>query len=216
MVHLPGAVNLIHLNESYKPRPTRRLTTSQRRNTIMPAPQTDPTTADQRITAAQNRARREALLLARDAGAQTITRPLYPGAATTITDVESLAGARAARDLEYGARGAARDYIRQAREAGKSWAQIGEALGLTPNGDADQAGMTVAEAAYTYAAGSPDTDTAIRYGRSFIWRCTSCDQVIGDRGLIAGPAEDEHGHAEACPRLAAAVAEWDAGWEAEP
>jgi hypothetical protein len=107
-------------------------------------------------------------------------------------------------------------YIRQAREAGKSWAQIGKALGLTPNGDAYQVGMTVAEAADNYPAGSPDTDTAVRYGRSFIWRCASCGQAIGDRGLIAGPAEDEQGHVEVCLRLAAAVADWDAGWEAEP
>src|SRR5262249_5712560 len=128
----------------------------------------------------------------------------------TIRDLEPLDGARAARDIELGARHAARGYIRQAREAGHSWEQIGQALGVAPNADADQAGLTVAEAAYTYAAGSPQTDTAIRYGRSFVWRCRSCDQAIGDRGLIAGPAEDEPGHREDCPRLAAAVAEWDA------
>jgi hypothetical protein len=100
----------------------------------------------------------------------------------TVQDVEPLAGARAARDLELAARGTARDYIRQAREAGQSWDQIGQALGVAPNGDADQTGMTVAEAAYTYAAGSPHTDTAVRYGRSFVWRCRSCDQAISDRG----------------------------------
>jgi hypothetical protein len=74
----------------------------------MPEPDTSPPTAEQRMTAARNCARREAFLLARDAGAQTITRPLYLGAETTLTDVESLAGARAARDLECGARAAAR------------------------------------------------------------------------------------------------------------
>ena len=56
----------------------------------------------------------------------------------------------------------------------------------------------------------------MRYGRSFPWRCPSCDQAISDRGLIAGPADNELGHADDCPRLAAAVAEWDASWEAEP
>jgi len=87
---------------------------------------------------------------------------------------------------------------------------------VAPGADADQAGLTVAEAAYTYAAGNPCTDTAIRYGRSFVWRCPSCDQAISDRGLIAGPADDEPGHADGCPRLAAAIAEWDVGWEPEP
>ena len=105
---------------------------------------------------------------------------------------------------------------RAAREAGHSWDQIGHALEVIPNADADQVGLTVAQAAYTYAAGSPHTDTAVRYGRSFLWRCRSCDQAISDRGLIAGPADDELGHAEDCLRLAAAIAGWDADWEAEP
>ena len=126
-----------------------------------------------------------------------------------------LAGARSARDIELGSRHAAREYIRAAREAGHGWDEIGQALGLAPGGDADQEGLTVAEAAYTYAAGRPDTEAPWR-PRSFTWRCRSCEQAISDRGLIAGPADDELGHAEDCPRLAAAVADWDASWEAEP
>ncbi len=165
---------------------------------------------------ASGAARRALIGLARDRGAGVITRQAYRGFDMTVRDLEPLAGARAARDVDLGARRAARDYIRQAREAGASWEQIGRALGVAPNADADQAGLTVAEAAYTYAAGSLQTDTAARYGRSFIWRCQSCDQAINDRGLIAGPADDELGHAENCPRLAAAIAEWNAGWEAEP
>lgn len=153
--------------------------------------------------------------LARDRGAQLITRPNFPGSRITVHDLEPLTGARAARDIELITRHAARDYIRQAREAGHSWDQIGHTLGITPNADADQAGLTVAEAAYTYAAGNPHTDTAVRYGRSFVWRCLACDQAISDRGLIAGPTDNEIGHTEDCGRLAAAVAEWDAGWEAE-
>ena len=154
--------------------------------------------------------------LARDRGAEFLSRPMFHGSDLTVRDLEPFAGGRAARDIEVSARHAAREYIRAAREAGHDWDQIGQALGLTPNADADQAGLTVAEAAYTYAAGNPHTDTAIRYGRSFIWRCASCDQAVSDRGLIAGPADDEIGHADDCGRLAAAVAEWDASWEAEP
>ena len=154
--------------------------------------------------------------LARDRGAELITRPNFPGSRMTVHDLEPLTGARAARDIELAARHDAREYIRQAREAGSSWDQIGHALGITPGATADQAGLTVAEATYTYAAGSPHTDTAIRYGRSFVWRCASCDQAISDHGLIAGPADAELGHTDNCPRLAAAIAEWNAGWEAEP
>ena len=182
----------------------------------MPDPASGPSEQASQFAAIRDHARSAVIGLARGRGAEFTTRPMVPDSDLTVRDLEPLDGARAARDIELGARHAARDYIRQAREAGHSWDQIGQALGLAPNADADQAGLTVAEAAYTYAAGSPHTDTAMLYGRSFVWRCRSCDQAIGDRGLIAGPADDEVGHREGCPRLAAAVAEWDAGWEAEP
>jgi hypothetical protein len=178
----------------------------------MPQPPHDP---GERARAS-DAARRAVLGLARDRGYEPTPSPASRAVGITVRDLEPLTGARAARDIELGARGTARGYIRAAREAGHDWDQIGHALGLAPGADADQAGLTVAEAAYTYAAGHPCTDTAIRYGRSFTWRCLACDQPISDRGLIAGPADDEQGHREDCRRLAAAVAEWDAGWEAEP
>lgn len=168
------------------------------------------------MQAARGQARRAAYVLARDHGAPIITRPAYPGAGRTTQDAAPLAGARAARELELGARDAARTYIRAAREAGHTWHQIGRALALTPGGDPDQAGDTLAEAAYTYAAGSPSTPAAIRYGRTFGWTCSACDQTITDRGLCSGPADDEHGHARTCSRLAATIAAWEADWQAEP
>jgi len=169
---------------------------------------------------ASEAARRAVIGLARDRGAEFISRPMFHGSGITVRDLEPLTGARSARDIEVCARRAAREYIRAAREAGHGWDRIGQALGLVPGADADQAGLTVAEAAYTYAAGSPYTDTAMRYGRSFPWRCRSCEHTISDRGLINGPTDDELGHGENCSRLAAAVAEWNAGLdsdrEAEP
>jgi hypothetical protein len=185
----------------------------------MNEPDTNVEDAGKRLVAARRAALGEVFRLARDSGADLADRPILSSRnelITTVRDVEPLAGARAARDLELAARHTARDYIRQAREAGRGWEQIGHALGVTPGADADQAGLTIAEAAYTYAAGNPHTDTAIRYGRSFAWQCRSCEQVISDRGPIACPADNEPGHGEGCGRLAAAVAEWDAGWEAEP
>ncbi len=176
----------------------------------------DPASGPGERARASDAARRAIIGLARDRGAEFITRQAYRGSDMAIRDLQPLAGARAARDVELGARHAAREYMRQAREAGHSWDQIGHALGMSPDAAADQAGLTAAEAAYSYAAGSSHTDTAVRYGRSFLWRCRSCDQAISDRGLIAGPADDEPGHAEDCSRLAAAIAERDAGWEAEP
>ena len=182
----------------------------------MTDPASGPDERAKQFAAIRDHARRALIGLARDRGAGFTTPEAYRGSGRTVRDLEPLTGARAARDIELGARHAARDYIRQAREAGHSWDQIGHALGVAPNADADQTGLNVAEAAYTHAAGSPYTDIAVWYGRSFVWRCRSCDQAISDRGLIAGPADDEPGHADNCPRLAAAVAEWNAGWEAEP
>ena len=182
----------------------------------MPNSPTDPGERARQFAAIGDHARRAVISLARNRGAELTIREADRHSGMTARDLEPLTGARAARDIELGARHAARDYIRQAREAGHSWDQIGHALGVAPNADADQTGLSVAEAAYSYAAGSPYTDTAVRYGRSFTWRCRSCDQAISDRGLIAGPAGDELGHTGDCPRLAATVAEWDAGWEAEP
>jgi hypothetical protein len=183
--------------------------------------ETNTENPEQRRRAARDTARWDALQLARRTGASTVTRPVFRGESEpTVQDVEPLAGARAARDLELAAKGTARDYIRQAREAGHGWERIGQALGVSPDADADQTGMTVAEAAYTYAAGSPYTDTAARYGRSFLWTCRSCDQAVSDRGQVAGPVDDEQGHADGCSRLGEAIAAWnaelDADREAEP
>lgn len=177
----------------------------------MPHPASEPS-ARARVSDA---ARRAVIGLARDRGAELTTRAMFPGSELTVRDLEPLEGARAARDIELGARRAARDYIRAAREAGHGWDQIGQALGVVPNGDADQAGPTIAEAAYTYAAGRPETEAPWR-PTSFLWTCRSCDQAISDHGLINGPADDEPGHTEDCPRLAAEVDRWDASWEAEP
>jgi hypothetical protein len=182
----------------------------------MTEPDTSAQAAERHISEVRQTARREAVRLARDAGAHLVTRPMFRGEQQpTVQDVEPLVGARAARDLEAAAAGTARDYIRQAREAGHGWEQIGQTLGLEPGGGRD--GATPGDAAYTYAAGPPETQAPWRE-RSFWWTCRSCDQAITDRGLVGGPADDELGHAECCPRLAAAVAEWDAetaAWEAE-
>src|SRR5690348_5268951 len=182
----------------------------------MPDSANDPDERTRQFAAIRDHARQAVVGLARCRGTEFATRPPVQDSDLTVRDLEPLTGARAARDIELGARHAAHDYIRQARNAGYGWEQIGQALGVAPNADADQAGLTVAEAAYTYAAGSPHTDTAVRYGRSFVWRCLGCDQAISDHGLIGGPHDNEIGHAGDCGRLAAAVAEWDAGWEAEP
>ena len=182
----------------------------------MPEQETSREDRSTAISRARSAARNAAFTLARDAGAQIITRPAYPGSQSSVRDVDPAAGMRAARDLELGARSVALGYVRNAREAGLTWEAISEAIDAIPGGDAQQAGDTAAEAAYTYAAGHPDTETARRYGRSFTWQCRACDRLISDLGPVNGPADDEHGHTENCARHASAIASWDAEWEAAP
>jgi hypothetical protein len=173
---------------------------------------TTPNNADEQRWAARNRAYRAVFELARAAGAQPITRPAYRGSEYTVQDVDPLAGLTASRQLELAARQYATDYIRAAREAGRTWHDIGTALGMVPDADAQQAGSNLAEAAFTYAAGHPDRSFV--YDRSITWRCGSCDQPITDHGLDNGPADNERGHADNCPQFAAAVDAWDAEWDA--
>jgi hypothetical protein len=169
---------------------------------------------EQAISKARSTARRSVIELARDAGAEFITRPLFHGADTTTRDIEPLPGLSAARELELAARYLTADYARQARQAGYTWHQIGTALNLTPGADPDQAGYTIAEAAFTHAAGNPDSEHARRYGRTVGWTCTTCDGAISDHGPETHPQEAEHGHARGCARLARTIQAWDAEWEA--
>jgi hypothetical protein len=122
-------------------------------------------------------------------------------------------GLAAARAVELAARRLVCDYIRAAREAGQGWQEIGTALGLTAGGDG--AGDTIAEAAFSYAAGPSDSHWNRTYGPSVIWRCPACSGLISDHGPVSGPRDDEPGHADGCERLAATLAAWDAQWNEE-
>src|SRR5258708_14285825 len=118
----------------------------------MPQPDKNPAGRATAMSTDRSAARRAAITLAGGAGAPVITRPLFHGAETTVQDVEPLAGLPAAREIELGARHTAHGYIRDAREAGHSWHDIGTALALAPGAGTDQVGQTVGETAYTYAA----------------------------------------------------------------
>jgi hypothetical protein len=171
-------------------------------------PGTNPSDREKTYAAARRAAGSATHQLALDAGAELITRPLFVGADVTTRDVEPVVGLQASHDLELAAQDIARTYVRQAREAGLSWHDIGTALHL------GSAGRTPAEAAFTYAAGDPDTHHARTYGPSITWTCTSCSKTISDHGLESSPADDERGHAPGCRRLARTIQAWQAEWEA--
>jgi hypothetical protein len=88
---------------------------------------------------------------------------------------------------------------------------IDAALGPPSGGDVC-AGETIAEAAFHYAAGHPDSYWNRAYGPSVTWRCRACGGLVRDRGPVSGPRDDEPGHAGGCQRLAAAIAAWEASW----
>jgi hypothetical protein len=182
----------------------------------MTGPNTSGQDAERHAFEVRETARREAFRLARQAGADIIDRPMYSsGTEPTVRDIEALAGACAARELELAARGTARDYIRRAREAGHDWDRIGRSLGL----DRGERGETTpADAAFDYAAGPGRDPWESRY---FGWTCRSCERHVSDGGQIQHPADDQRGHAPDCARLAGEIAEWnaeaerfDAEWEA--
>src|ERR1017187_9272683 len=124
----------------------------------------DLTTCEKAADLARQWARRAVTAMAEASGGKMVTRPMFrgrPGLDSTVTDVEPLAGLRAATSLKHAARRLAVEYVRQAREADDSWHDIGVALGFGRLAESD---MSVAGAAYDYAAGGPET-----WSRSFLW-----------------------------------------------
>lgn len=123
---------------------------------------------------------------------------------------DPLAGVRAVVLVRGAAVRAVRDYVREAREAGRSWDHIGEALGVDDDED-----RTRAERAFDEVAGHVDSFG----GRRMWWRCPACGAGVTDRGPYASshPDDIEAGHAETCTRHAAGIAAWRArtGWEDE-
>jgi hypothetical protein len=63
----------------------------------------------------------EVIRIAREAGAEFRTRPIFPGATATETYADPATGLKAARALEVAATRAVRSYVRHAREEGITW-----------------------------------------------------------------------------------------------
>jgi hypothetical protein len=129
--------------------------------------------------------------------------------------VDPLPGVRAARAIASAARGLLGEQASDARAAGRSWDEIGEALGLSA-GAADE---PRAEAAFGEIAEGRRAEPAWRSFRtpSTYWRCGSCGELVTDYGLTGSshPDDQESGHAETCARHRAALAtsRADTGWD---
>lgn len=122
------------------------------------------------------------------------TRPdIWPPIETTKS--EPLTRLVAAFELEHAAHAAQRNFIRQARESGRSWYEIGQALDLLWQAVVSK--DSVADEAYDYA---------LRYDRvtatqaPYTWTCHACQQVVTDHGPWPELPKQEEGHASDCAR----------------
>lgn len=136
---------------------------------------------------------------------------------TVLTDRrldDPLAGIRAALLVRGVAEAQLYDYARTARAAGRSWNEIGAALGLPSEA------APVGEAAFDWlVCGRPPASKEEGWSwraPSACWRCTTCDAQVTDNGPFEShPGDNETGHTESCARHRAEVAAWAArtGWE---
>jgi hypothetical protein len=140
----------------------------------------------------------EAQAAAREAGARMVVHAeAWSSAAAAV---------RALRALELAVHAEVLGHVRRAREAGESWAAVGEMLGLGPIA-ADRPGP-LGELAYDFSAGLPTVDP-FPAAAVFRWDCPGCGGRIADHGPVKGPALDQDGHRSDCARLARDVADWE-------
>lgn len=138
-------------------------------------------------------------------GAAVVQVPIGETSLTRPTVDDPLAGVRTAQLVRRTAEAQVRDYAIEARAAGRSWAEVADAIGLT--------GVDEPEVlAFEQVAGDRDR---VGGGRVW-WRCASCAQRISDTGpFCSHPADTETGHTPGCARHAAEIAAWATrtGWE---
>lgn len=152
----------------------------------------------------RERVRQAVLAMVRESGGMIVHRPVLPGQ-PDWPEPEPLAGIKAARHIGWAAQQAVRRLAAQARSDGRSWAQIGEAMGFRRD-----PGHGVFPAVEGFRVAASD----LGGGLSASWRCPQCGAVVLDYGPEAGgPADSERGHGEGCARLAADIAAWDASWD---
>jgi hypothetical protein len=126
--------------------------------------------------------------------------------------VDPLTGVQAAAVLRDAARRVLVDVVEVARAAGRSWDEVGEALGLQGDGE------PVGEVAFALIVEGHEPQRPRELFRvpSTSWRCASCCELVQDRGPFEShPDDNESGHTEDCARHRADVQAWQTrtGWE---
>lgn len=142
-------------------------------------------------------------------GAREVAVPIGQTSLTRPGVDDAMAGLHAAHLVGRVAKAAIADYAVESRAAGRTWTEIGAALGI---GGEDWPGA-VAERAFDQITRDEFGDRWSR--RSVRWTCASCGQRVTDTGPFPSHPDDiESGHAEGCARHAAEVAAWAVhpGW----
>lgn len=126
--------------------------------------------------------------------------------------VDPLPGVRAAAVLRDVAWRVLVDAVEAARAAGRSWEELGEALGLPLDGE------PLGEVAFAFVVErrEPERARELFWSPATSWRCASCGELVTDRGPFEShPDDNESGHATDCARHLADVRAWQTrtGWE---
>ncbi|HUY52586.1 MAG TPA: hypothetical protein VMV92_43940 [Streptosporangiaceae bacterium] len=121
-----------------------------------------------------------------------------------LAEAQPLASLEAAAELENVAHDLVGEHIRLARQSGRPWYQIADALHLHALACFNK--EPTAEEAFC---------AALRYNRladrrHFEWDCPACAQPITDHGPFREIPEREDGHTATCPRRTAELAAWHA------
>jgi hypothetical protein len=115
-----------------------------------------------------------------------------------------LASLEAAAELEQAAHDLVSEHIRLARQAGRTWYQIADALHLHAVACANK--ESARDKAFSFAL----QYRSIADQRDIIWICPACQQKITDHGPWDELPEQEDGHTPDCPRRIAELAAWQA------
>jgi hypothetical protein len=128
---------------------------------------------------------------------RTVARP-----GMNSVEPEPAASLEAALALERAAHALIEGYIRLAREAGRSWLEIGNALDLLSAAAANQ--ESVGDEAYGYALRYQVTPGS----HTFWWTCPACRNRVTDHGPWLELPKQEDGHASDCARRNAHLTAW--------
>jgi len=113
-----------------------------------------------------------------------------------------LASLEAAAELEQAAHDLVGEHIRLARQAGRTWYEIADALHLHAVACANK--ESARDEAFSFAL----QYRSIADQRNIIWTCPACQKKITDHGPWDELPEQEDGHTPDCSRRTAELAAW--------